>query len=132
MGAIKMNENNKTYNFRGLKASYMGTVCRIISLIGVKEFKACFDNENVRKAIHKNAADIQSLGLGIITDIAAVVVCNFPRAEKEIQNFLASLTGMRVSEICELPLPEYGEMITEAVMKEEFRDFFRRVSRLFK
>lgn len=72
------------------------------------------------------------MGLGIITDIAAVVVCNFPRAEKEIQNFLASLTGMRVSEISELPLPEYGEMITEAVMKEEFRDFFRRVSRLFK
>ena len=54
MGAIKMNENNKTYNFRGLKASDMGTVCRIISLIGVKEFKACFDNENVLPFLHSH------------------------------------------------------------------------------
>lgn len=42
--------------------------------------------------------------------------------------FLASITGMKPSEIAEMPLGDFGELIADVVGKEEFRDFFVRVA----
>ena len=64
-------------------------------------------------------------------DIAGIIIANIPKAEADIQAFLASLTGKAKAEIAMMPFAEYGELIVAVVMKEDFRDFFKRVMKLF-
>ena len=118
-------ENGKSYVLRNLVATDMGAICKILTAIGVRKFKECF---NVQDLKEKN---VEAIGFSVIFDIAGIVIENIPKAEKEIQEFLASMTGMKVSDIQKLPFADYGEMIIEVVMKEDFQDFFKRVMKLF-
>lgn len=126
--------SEKKYQLRELKGSDLGIVCRIITAIGIKEFRYCFESAAVKKAIadskDKESVDkvIESVGGEVFFDIAAVIISNYEKAEKNIQTFLASITGMKPSEIAEMPLGDFGELIADVVGKEEFRDFFVRVA----
>ena len=120
-----MESTNKTYEFRPLVASDMGAICKIITAIGIRQFKECFNVDDLR------GGDAEKVGIGIMFDIAGIIISNIPRAEEEIQAFLSSLSGMKVAEIKKLPLADYGEMIMDVVMKEDFQDFFKRVMKLF-
>jgi hypothetical protein len=113
------------YELRGLVASDLGTVCKIITAIGIRQFKGCFKVEDL-----KNPDNIEQVGLDVVIDLAGIVIANFEKAEVDIQAFLASLTGATVDEIRNLSLADYGEMIIEVVTKEEFKDFFGRVMKL--
>ena len=117
--------NEKAYELRPLIASDMGAICKIITAIGIRQFKECFKVEDFKNG---NAEEV---GFGVVFDIAGIIISNIPKAEDEIQAFLASLTGIKVSEIKKLPLADYGEMIMDVVMKEDFQDFFKRVMKLF-
>ena len=68
---------------------------------------------------------------GVVFDIAGIIISNIPNAENEIQSFLASLTGMTVPAIKNMPFADYGELIIEVITKQEFQDFFKRVMKLF-
>ena len=120
-----MENTEKSYELRPLVASDMGAICKIITAIGVRQFKDCFKVEDFKNG---NAEEV---GFGVIFDIAGIVISNIPKAEEEIQAFLANLTGIKVADIKKLPLADYGEMIMDVVMKEDFRDFFKRVMKLF-
>lgn len=115
----------KSYELRPLVASDMGAICKIITAIGIRQFKECFKVEDFQ------SGNAEQIGLGVVFDIAGIIIANIPKAEEEIQAFLANLTGMKVAEIKKLPLADYGEMIMEVVMKEDFQDFFKRVMKLF-
>lgn len=111
---------------RELKASDLGAVCKIISGIGVKEFRNCFDVSEL-----KDKKNIEKLGMEIVFSIGGIVIENIPRMQKDIDTFLASLTGQKVSEIQDMSLADYGELIITVIRKEEFRDFFVRAMKLF-
>ena len=113
------------YELRPLVASDMGAICKIITAIGIKEFKNCFKKEDF------TGKDLETVGLGVFFDLAGIIVANIPRAEEEIQSFVASLTGMKVAEVQKMPFADYGELVVTIVMKEDFRDFFKRVMKLF-
>ena len=121
-----MENTEKVYELRPLVASDMGAICRIISAIGIRQFKECFNVEDL-----KGEKDLEKIGFGIFIDVAGIIISNIPRAEDEIQSFLSSLTGMKVAEVKNLPLADYGELIMTVVMKEDFQDFFKRVMKLF-
>ena len=118
-------DDSKIYDLRPLVASDMGAICKIITAIGIRQFKECFKLEDFKKV------NPEEIGLGIVFDIAGIIVSNIPRAEDEIQAFLASVTGMKVSEIKKMSFADYGELVIQVVMKEDFRDFFKRVMKLF-
>lgn len=118
-------ERNKKYELRPLVATDMGTICKIITAIGVRQFKDCFNVEQIK------GGDAQQVGFSVIFDVAGIIIANIPKAEDEIQSFLSSLSGMKVTEIRKLPFADYGEMIIDVVTKEDFQDFFRRVMKLF-
>ena len=120
-----MDNTEKSYEIRPLVASDMGAICKIITAIGVRQFKECFKIEDFQ------GGNAEKVGFGVVFDIAGIIISNIPKAEEEIQTFLASLTGMKVADIKKLPLADYGEMIMDVVMKEDFRDFFKRVMKLF-
>ena len=123
--AVVTEEVKNPYHLRPLVATDMGAICKIITKVGVRQFKECFKVEDFK------GKNVEAVGFGVVFDIAGIVISNIPRAEDEIQAFLASLTGMSVEEVKKLPLADYGEMIMEVVMKEDFRDFFGRVMKLF-
>ena len=118
-------ETVKKYELRPLVAADMGAICKIITAIGVRQFKECFNVDQIKEG------NIEAIGFGVVFDIAGIIISNMPKAEEEIQSFASSLTGMKVSEIRKLPLADYGEIILATVTKEEFQDFFRRVMKLF-
>lgn len=119
--------NENPYNLRPLVATDMGAICKIITAVGIRQFKEAFNVEGLDLENLK----LETLGIGIGIDIAGIIFSNFPKAENEIQTFLASMTGMKLSEVKAMGLADYGELIMMIVMKEEFKDFFKRVMKLF-
>lgn len=129
----------KTYTLRELTAEDVFPMLKIISGIGLKEFKSCFENEELRAAISnmnaekKEGAEIDTtaLGLMVAVDIASVILSNVPKCKDDIYTLLAGLSGMSKKEIATLPMNVFLGMIVEVVKKEEFKDFFKDAAGLF-
>ena len=130
------------FELRALKASDFFLVTRILSKIGVKEFKACLESDEIKTAI-KNTMDNQedgelansavaSIGMTVVFDIASVVLERMENCEKDIYRLLANLSGMKETEIADLPMADFGEMVISVIKHEGFRDFFTAVIKQFK
>ena len=124
-------EEAKLYELRPLVASDMGSICKIITAIGIRQVKECFNVDQFLEGKEEKEIDLEKIGFNVVFDIAGIIIANIPKAEGEIQAFLASLTGLKQQEIKNIPFADYGEMIIEVVTKEEFQDFFKRVMKLF-
>lgn len=111
---------------RNLKASDMGIICKIMTQIGIREFKNCFDITDL-----KDKKNVEQIGLNAAFDVAGIILENIPKAQKDIDTFLASLTGQKPETIQNLSLGEYGELIVTVIQKDDFKDFFGHVLKLF-
>lgn len=128
-----------TYTLRSLQGADIFPMSAIIKKIGVKEFKNAFQDEEIKSLVNsinngemsKDAAANQA-GMTVILNIVDVVLGNLPRAEKDIYKFLASLSGMKPDEVAALPMATFTGMVIDVIQKEEFKDFIKVVSRLFK
>lgn len=145
-----MPENiDKTYELRGLEADDLFIMVNIISKIGIKEFKGCFESDEVKAAIKtmfeqkKNADDdsekaeadddsFVSVGISVALDIAAILMANIGKCKNDIYALLANLSGMKEKEIAKLPIKTFTGMIYNLVKKEEFTDFFRDAAKFLK
>lgn len=124
----------KKYEIRPLVASDMGAICKIITEIGVRQFKECFNTEQIREKLEEegdSGGNLESIGFGVVFDIAGIVISNIPAAEADIQKFIGSLTGLNTFQVKDLPLADYGEIILDVITNEDFKDFFKRVMKLF-
>lgn len=128
-----------TYTLRSLQGADIFPMSAIIKKIGVKEFKNAFQDEEIKDLvksinsgeISKDAAANQA-GMAVILNIVDVVLGNLPRAEKDIYKFLARLSGMKPDEVAALPMATFTGMVIDVIQKDEFKDFIKVVSRLFK
>lgn len=118
----------KAYTLRNLEAKDVFIVSKILSQIGLKEFKEAFD----LKLFSSEEKDIEAVGMAVFFDMSQVLLGNLPKCEKDIYSFLASLSGMTAKEIESLPMNTFIEMVIDVFRKEEFTDFFKLVSKLFK
>jgi len=129
----------KPYTFRRLKTEDVFPMFRIISKIGVNEFTACFEKDGIQKMIasftskEKGTNKTASIvGVSVILEIANVIFSNLPKCEDEIYKMLESTSNLTIEEIKGLDMVMFLEMIIDFVKKEEFGDFFKVVSKLFK
>lgn len=127
----------KPYGFRPLEASDIFLMSKIIGAIGVNEFAACFDKDGIKDMIASMAkkGDSESItiaGAAVFLEIANVIFKNLPKCEAEIYQMLANVSGMTVDWVKKLDLITFTEMVIDFIKKEEFRDFIKVVSRLFK
>lgn len=97
---------------------------KIVSKIGVKEFKNAFANIDID-------ADESAIGMGIVFEIGDVILSHLPDCEKDLYAFLADLTGETVENLREISIVEFAQIVIDLVQKEDFKDFFKVVSRLF-
>lgn len=116
-----------TYEMRKLKSSDLGIVCKILSGIGVKEFKTCFNIQDFKN----NNKNPEQLGMNVVFDIGGIIIENIPKVQKDIDCFIASLIGQDIQQVQDMDFAEYGSLIIEIVAKEEFKDFFKSVMKLF-
>lgn len=129
-------EKTKAYELRNLTADDIFPMFQIVSKIGIKEFKTCFDTPEIKGAIAKvtagEDADLNTVGMFVALDIAGIIIGNLPKCKDDIYLLLSQLSGKDKKEIAALPLATFIQMVTDVVRKEEFKDFFQVVAKLFK
>ena len=124
----------KKYELRSLNASDIFMMSKILSSIGIKEFRKCFDSENIGELVKgtKTEDAAAKVGVAVMFDIAGIVLDNLPSCEKYVYAFLANLSGLKADEIAALPMAEFAEMVVNVIKKEDFKDFMKVVSKLYR
>ena len=135
-----MNEEmTKAYELRDLTADDMFPMFQIISKIGIKEFKSCFESENVRKMMAEMSSGESggdelkaAVGVTVVFDLASVILSNIGNCKDDIYLLLSQLSGMKTKDIAKLPMQTFMSMIIDVIKKKEFTDFFQGVVKLFR
>lgn len=132
----------KPYTFRRLSSVDVFLMFKIIGKIGVKEFNACFENDGIKNLVaammgEKKAADgeEQSMSvtyIAVILEVADVIFKNLPKCETEIFQMLSQTSDLSIDAVRALDMATFTEMVIDFIKKEEFKDFIKVVSKLFK
>ena len=123
-------EPEKKYELRKLEAKDIAPMASILSKIGIKEIKGCFSHVMTDgKTTEESSA---AVGAAVMFEMAGVILGNYERCQNDIFRFLSSLSGMDMKQIESLPIDTFTEMVIDVVKKEEFKDFMKVVSKLFK
>ena len=132
----------KPYTFRTLGGEDVFLMFRIIGKIGVKEFNACFENDGIKNMLASmmgeklaDADEKQSVSvtyISVILEVADVIFNNIPKCENEVFQMLSQTSNLSVAQVKKLPFAQFTEMVIDFIKKEEFRDFIKVVSKLFK
>lgn len=126
------------YTFRRLNSTDMFLMFKIVGKIGINEFASCLEKDSVKKMIAKATRGESSedattmVGLSVILEMVNIIMCNLPKCEDEIYQMLSNVSGMKVDRIKKLDMCTFTEMVIDFIKKEEFKDFFKVVLRLFK
>lgn len=136
-----MNETKaKAFELRDLTADDMFPMFQIISKIGIKEFKSCFESEGVKKAVadlssgkgKRDESAMTAIGVTVAVDVAGILISHIGEAKEDIYCLLSNLSGMKRDEIAALPMGTFVQMVVAVIKKDEFKDFFQDVAELFK
>ena len=131
---------NEKFELRGLKSDDMFPMFGILSKIGFKDLKNNLTPDRVseltnalKKENTSTDVDLSTyVGFNIMLEVVEIIMKNLPSCKVEIYTLLSSLSGMTVKQISNLDMVTFTEMIIEVVQKEEFKDFFKVVAKLFK
>lgn len=128
--------SDEKFELRELKSQDIFPMFKILGNIGIDELKDVMSGENIKSLIASTNADENGdvttvLGFNLVLEIAGVVMNNLPKCEKDIYKFLAGLSGKSEKQIADLSMVTFTEMIIAVIEKDEFKDFFKVVSRLF-
>lgn len=126
------------YTFRKLNSTDTFLMFKIIGKIGINDFTACFEKDTVKQMIanatggerKENATAM--VGMSVIFEMANVLIGNLPKCEAEIYQILSNTSNLSVKQVKELDFATFTEMVIDFIKKEEFRDFVKVVSKLFK
>lgn len=131
--------SEKKFELRELKSADLFPMFGILSEIGFKDLKDSLSVDTIKTMIDSvngkaedNDTQTTILGFGIIMEVVEVIMKNLPKCEKEIYSFLAGVSGMTAKDIADLDMVTFTEMLIAVIQKDEFKDFFRVVSGLFK
>lgn len=119
----------KVYTFRKLNSTDTFLMFKIIGKIGIVEFAKSIDGDFVKNIKGK---DQTALGISVILGMANVIIGNIPKCEAEIYEMLSNTSNLTVKQVKELDFCTFTEMVIDFIKKEEFKDFIKVVSKLFK
>ena len=138
----------KPYTFRTLCGGDVFLMFKIISKIGVKEFNACFENDGIKHLVAammgeklaktaENEEEVETPSfsvtyISVILEVADVIFRNLPKCESEIFQMLSQTSDLSVAQVKELSFADFTEMVVDFIKKDEFKDFIKVVSKLFK
>lgn len=129
------------YELRKLCSKDIFPMSKLMSKIGISEFKQCFESDEIKAAIKNREKDgeegkdesaIEAIGFSVILDIGEVILSHISDCETELYKFLSGLTGVSVAELENDSLADFAELVIAVAKKEEFGDFMKVVSKLLK
>lgn len=116
----------------------------VLTKIGFKEFRKCFESNDVKQLIasatqkengkeeeNENKLDVTAVGMQVVMDAVGIILANLNAARGEIYRFLAGVSNLSESEIKGLDAAEFAQMIVDVVRMDTFKDFLKVVSGLF-
>ena len=125
------------HNMRNLQATDIFSVVKILNGIGLKNIKESIDFEEInkiRKGMTEDNADAvtSQVGVNVVMSIATVILENLPNVESDLYNFIGSVIDMKAKEVAKMDIGEFMDILVAIIQKEEFKDFFKRASKLIK
>lgn len=153
--AVVQEETVRPYKLRKLQAKDITPMAKIIGKIGIDQLISCYGDDDFtelmvklknRKNIVSQAAEAAAqdagsggkdnsefiVGVAVATRIANQVLLNLDRCEKEVHGLLGSLSGMSVTEIAELDLDVFIQMIAEVIRENNVVNFIKVATKLLK
>lgn len=136
-----MSETNiKPYEFRTLSAEDIFPMFNIINKIGITEIKTFIEGGGMKDVLsafitgddNKDENSVTKLGISVFFELASIILRNLPKCENDVFQLLSSTSNLSVEQVRKLDLATFTEMIIDFVKKEEFKDFIKVVSKLFK
>lgn len=121
------------FNIRPLAAKDVAPMCRIISKIGLSEFKEAVSPETVNSMFSKEGGKddgVAAVGVAIVVSVADIVFRNVDKVEKDLFAWLASVSGISQKEVSELSLADFATLVGAVFKSEDFKDFFTAVRAL--
>jgi hypothetical protein len=131
----------KPYIFRTLGGGDVFLMFKIIGKIGVKEFNACLEHDGIKHLVaatmgenmmEQEEASVSVTYISVVLEVADVIFNNLPKCEDEIFQMLSQTSNLSVEQVKELNLAQFTEMVIDFIKKDEFKDFIKVVSKLFK
>ena len=131
----------KPYTFRPLGGEDVFLMFKIIGKIGVKEFNACFENDGIKHLVARlmgekmekeDDASVSVTYISVVLEVADVLFNNIAKCENEVFQMLSQTSNLTVAQVKKLNLADFTEMVLDFIKKEEFKDFIKVVSKLFK
>ena len=134
---IETVNENKIYTFRKFTSQDVFPMFKILGKIGINEFTKCFEKDEVKELMAsftgENKENVSSIvGMSVMLEAVNVILGNLPKCEADIYNLLANTSNLSAKEIKELDMAVFVEMVVDFIKKDDFKDFFKVVSKLFK
>ena len=125
------------YTMRNLQATDIFSVVKILNGIGLKNVKEAIDFgeiNKIRKGMTEENADVISsqVGLNVVMSLATVIIENLPKVENDLYNFIGSVIDVKAKDVAKMDMGEFMDVLITLIQKEEFKDFFKRASKLIK
>ena len=125
------------YEMRNLQASDIFSVVKILNGIGLNNVKEVINLDeinNLRKGMTEDNADAvtSQVGVNVVMSIATVILENLPKVENDLYTFVGSVIGVKAKDVAKMDMGEFMDLLIAIIQKEEFKDFFKRASKLIK
>lgn len=129
------------YEMRSLQASDIFSVVKILNGIGLNNVKEAINIEeinNIRKRMVEDNSEDNSekvysqVGVKVVMSIATVILENLPKVENDLYTFVGSVIGVKAKDVAKMDMGEFMDLLIAIIQKEEFKDFFKRASKLIK
>lgn len=132
---------DKPYIFRRLAAEDVFPMVNILNKIGFKEVKDFIEGDGFKTVLSsfvasndakENDKAVEAVGMSIFMEVFDLLLRNLPKCENDIFQLLSNVSNLSVEQVRKLDFADFVEMIMDFFKKEEFKDFFKVVSKLFK
>ena len=125
------------YEMRKLQATDLFSVVKILNGIGLKNIREAINIDeinDVRKGMTKDNSEVitSQIGLNVVMSIATVILENLPKIENDLYNFIGSVIDMKPKDVAKMDMGDFMDVLITIIQKEEFKDFFKRASKLIK
>ena len=122
---------------RRLQATDLFSMVKILNGIGLKNFKDVIDTDKIkemRKSINDDNAEqvVSDIGMNVVMSVLSVILENLPSVETDLYNFIGSIANMKAKDVAKMDIGDFMDLLISIVQKEEFKDFFKRASKLIK
>ena len=130
--------SEKVYTFRKLQAEDVFPMFKLLSKIGINQFAESFGKESVQKMLTTLTAEggmtnfAQTAGIAVMLEVANIVLANLANCKEEVIQILSGTSDLTVDQVRKLDLVPFTEMVIDFIKKDEFKDFIKVVSKLFK